>query len=403
MMTYDTTNKQLLTYANGKWQADRSDAVLVAASNSSEADKAAADYVATGSGDQTTIQSALDSADPSAGTRKSGKVLLFAGTYTVTDTINIPDNTTLTGAGRGSLIQFGNIAGQNKNMIQNKNTTASTGLVLRDIRLDGNKATNTTGTQHGVYLLSSTFPGSGAGARIGSVVQNVWVSNFRSNGIYVHNQSGNSNISNNMVQDNAAIGIAVQSAHANNVTNNYVVGNATDGIWVSGSSYNVISMNNVNSNTNRGIVVDGSANSNTINSNALKDNGTGTEASILVLNAATTLISNNAITDNTGASAYAIDIDPTATNVYIANNSLVGTAVTNGVRDQGTNTTIGGQLNNVMGTGSYVIQNAGGVSISSSNKAVSSAVSIQSGNSTAGTAATVSIDTGTSTGVVQAI
>lgn len=45
MVYFDSDTDRLLTYSNGKWQADRSDAVLVAASDSSQSDKDAADYI----------------------------------------------------------------------------------------------------------------------------------------------------------------------------------------------------------------------------------------------------------------------------------------------------------------------------------------------------------------------
>ncbi|QQS19288.1 hypothetical protein IPL85_03295 [Candidatus Saccharibacteria bacterium] len=144
MVFYDTTTKQLLIYANGKWQADRETATkIVAPSTASQALKDAADYVATGSADQTIINTALTAA-------AGGKVVLLEGTFTTSDAISIPNNTTLAGNGRGTLVTFSNIATQNKNMITNTDTTNGEGVVVRDLRLDGNKAVNTSGTQHGI-------------------------------------------------------------------------------------------------------------------------------------------------------------------------------------------------------------------------------------------------------------
>ncbi|MDQ3123903.1 MAG: hypothetical protein M3Q14_04455, partial [bacterium] len=84
MVYYDTTTKKLLTYSNGKWQADRSTATkIVAASNSSQAIKDGADYIADGTGDQTEINAALTAA-------AGGKVYLAEGTYVANATILIP-------------------------------------------------------------------------------------------------------------------------------------------------------------------------------------------------------------------------------------------------------------------------------------------------------------------------
>jgi len=55
---YRTDTKQLYVYANAKWQADRSTATkIVAASDSQNKEKA--DYVSTGTADQTTINAAI--------------------------------------------------------------------------------------------------------------------------------------------------------------------------------------------------------------------------------------------------------------------------------------------------------------------------------------------------------
>jgi hypothetical protein len=68
MLYYDTTTKQLLVYANGKWQADRSIATKIVADASTTQNYEKADYVvpAAGTSAQTTIQSAIN-ALPSGG------------------------------------------------------------------------------------------------------------------------------------------------------------------------------------------------------------------------------------------------------------------------------------------------------------------------------------------------
>ena len=80
MLYYDTDTNNLLIYTNGKWQADRSESVIVAASDSSQAEKDSADYVADGTSDQSQINSALTAA-------AGGKVYLLPGTYTIDGTI----------------------------------------------------------------------------------------------------------------------------------------------------------------------------------------------------------------------------------------------------------------------------------------------------------------------------
>ncbi len=115
-MYFDTTTKQLLTYSNGKWQSDSKAATfIVAASNSSQAAKDGAQYVANGEdssgsgigtldGDQIEINNALTAAAAAGG----GTVYLTEGTYTIDGSISIPNNVTLAGSGNSTIIQLGN-------------------------------------------------------------------------------------------------------------------------------------------------------------------------------------------------------------------------------------------------------------------------------------------------------
>jgi uncharacterized protein YdgA (DUF945 family) len=143
MIYFDTTTKQLLTYANGKWQGDRSTATkIVAASNSPQAVRDAADYVAGATSSQTAINAALTAA-------AGGKVYLAEGTYTVNASISIPNNTTLTGSGRGTLIQLDNFGSTTTNIsaIVNTDQTTGTGVTIENLRLDGRRGVNTAGSQ----------------------------------------------------------------------------------------------------------------------------------------------------------------------------------------------------------------------------------------------------------------
>ncbi|MEK3725297.1 right-handed parallel beta-helix repeat-containing protein [Paenibacillus sp. FSL H8-0034] len=77
----------------------RSASVVVAASNSSPKSKLSADYVCTGTSDEVTIQSALDSIT-------SGKVLLLEGTYnTGLNGVRLDSSKTLEGMGDSTVLQ----------------------------------------------------------------------------------------------------------------------------------------------------------------------------------------------------------------------------------------------------------------------------------------------------------
>ncbi len=369
MVYYDTTTKQLLTYSNGKWQADRSEAIVVAASNSSDADKASADYVATGTSDQTVINTALTNADPAGTGRKTGRVVLLAGTFTTTDAISIPNDTTLAGIGRGTLIKFANIDGQNKNMVTNTDPVNGEGVTVRDLRLDGNRTVNTSGTQHGVY-----FNGVGAvnNSRQGATVNGVWAMNFRGDGIYLFS-SYLSTILGSTSQDNAGNGFRIHSSHRSNVSNNLSIANDAWGVVVIGSKNIVVNGNTIAFNgelagatTSGGMIIHGSSSENAITNNAFRDSGIGTGASnpsIYVNTASNNTITGNNIADTNGTTGYAINIaNASSTNNYLSNNVITGTYVAPLI-DNGTDTIWAGQQNGTSATADYLIQPAGSIQL----------------------------------------
>lgn len=336
MIYYDTDTDRLITYSNGKWQTDRTDAVLVAASNSSQADKDAADYVADGTDDQVQINAALTAADPASGTRKTGKVFLFAGTYTThrTDnsnaTILIPNNTTLAGAGRGTLIQLGDID-TTDNLIENSDTATGTGVVIRDLRLDGQKTSNTAGTQHGIFF-SGMGDGSGGSARRGAIVTGVSARYFRTSGLYL-NYSSNNTITGNRLEGNNSAGIQSTYGFNNTITGNAAQGNSY-GITSSQGSNVTINDNLAQGNTNYGVYVDSSSD-NTVTGNIAQGNGNGIELFSSFDNTITGNIArinsvrgisiydstNNNITGNTieGNSNTGVDLSASSNNIISSN------------------------------------------------------------------------------------
>jgi parallel beta-helix repeat protein len=363
MLYYDTETDQLLTYNGTKWLADARDAYLVAASNSSEADKAAADYVADGTADEAEINAALLRADPASGTggaRKSGKVYLFAGTYTTADTISIPNNTTLSGAGKGTLVQFAALgAGISKNMITNTTTGGTgTGITIRDLKLDGNKSGNGTGgTQTGIYIDGA---GSSSTNLAGATVTNVLVQNFKTNGIHI-NAAANNVITNNTVQGSDSYNIYTNNANHDFITGNTITGATLNGIYLTASVREIVSNNYVGSNANYGIRID-TGNTNTIIGNILSNNtGSGSTSTVYLVSSDTNLITGNSIVDSAG-SGYAIDIsDAGSDGNYFANNTFSGTGATT-VNDVGTGTIFANQIKD-SSNGNVYIQPAGTVEL----------------------------------------
>jgi len=353
---YDTDTDQLLTCANNKWQAEGREAVLVAATDSSVAAKAAADYIADGTADDAEITSAIAEAiATTTNNLGSRKVYLFAGTYTIADTISLPNNFTLSGAGKGTLLQFGNLGGVSKNMLTNTTTGGSgTGITIRDLKLDGNKTTNSTDTFTGIYLDGA---GSSSANSAGATITGVLVQNFENNGIHLTN-SANNTITGNIIQSNDDHGIYTNTATTGNhdiITNNTITSNTLNGIYLNATVRSVVSGNFIGSNGNYGLRIESGSNNN-ITGNILRSNtGTGSTSSIHIIGGGGTeahLIADNNITDTAGT-GYAINLsDATVDGVYLSNNTFSGTGASTINDASGGDTVYSGQSNG----NSYLVQ-----------------------------------------------
>jgi parallel beta-helix repeat protein len=314
-ITYDTTNKQLLIYANGKWQADRSDAVLVAASNSSQADKNAADYVANGDtgaaadGDQVQINQALTAAS-------GKKVVLLAGTYTVDAAISVPNNTTLSGVGAGTKLTIPNSFNAAIKVITNADTTTGTGITISNMSLDGNVANNTSGLENGIYL---DGVGDSTTNRQGGTVQNIQVSNFRSVGISLQNSDGNT-VTNNRAKNNN-YNIDVESSYQNTITAN-TTASGTWGVYVYGGGENTVSGNTAEKSTNGNIRIDTTKGTSVTGNTATAGNYAG----ISVYNSTDVTVTGNTVEDNVGAG---IEVGWTNTSIFASNRILNSGNTTN--------------------------------------------------------------------------
>lgn len=334
---YDTTTKQLLTYANGKWQADRSSSTfIVAASNTTNKEKA--DYVATGTSDQTQINAALSAASSAGG----GVVYLTEGTFTVDGSISVPNNVTLVGSGDATLIQLATSGlASTVNAIVNTDTTTGNNVGIMNLKLDGQKAVNSTGSKVGIYI-SGAGSGTGASAVRGATIQNVTVVNFHSEGIYL-NASSNSSVAQSRAlgddygiylnsttyssvmqstaQGNVQHGLGLNNSSTNNnLSENLMQYNTNSGITLTNSStFNVISGNNASHNTNEGIWV--SSTDNTIENNLLSYNsGNG-----LRLNSANqSVATGNKINNNSQYGIYLNSSHVTVSSNKISSNTLYG-------------------------------------------------------------------------------
>ncbi len=350
MVYYDTTTKQLLTYANGKWQADRSTSTVIVGTSASGGTSGAvaskgyegADFVNTSTTNaQSTIASAI-AALPSTG----GTVYLMEGTYIIDTTILLPSKVTLIGAGRGTIIKLKN--GINASIeALSESALNHTRITISDLSLDGNKVNNTSGTQDGINLVNNN------GDTTYDVINNVTAENFRDKGASLlahYSKITNSSFMNNgmglMVGDNSV------------VSNNTVVSNTTSGIRIDNADSTIVSNNNIDTNGQYGISSIGSKDA-VISNNRIQDTGgSAFNNGIFMSSSDRFTVTDNLISDISATTTNsAINISDSASdNAYLSGNTLGGGAIAN----SGTGTIYANQVD---ASGSLINRNQGGFSV----------------------------------------
>jgi parallel beta-helix repeat protein len=415
---FDTTTNQMIQFNGTKWVSDHSSTTkIVAASNSTQAIKDAADLVLTGTADQTNLNTLL-AANP------GGSIYLAEGTYSVSGAISIPNNTTLFGAGAGTLITIPNAQNGSYNLITNTDTVTGTHVQIHDLLIDGNKANQTSGTMNGINL-NGIGGSSGSTARDGAKVYNVTIRSLygpnAAIGLYISN-SRNTNLSGITSQGNGGYGIYVGGSY-NTLTGSIAQGNGLMGIAVSGS-YNTITGNLADAdgsygfsitnnyyntltgntatgnsygiylqNTNNNVVSSNSAfgssvfnlyiygsTNNTFTGNKLDDSGGATTNNgIFIGNSSiANTISGNDITDTSCTSdCYAINIgDAGSISNYLADNRHSGSATNqSSIRDISQNTTYANQPDG----GGHLINKSQGGGFAIGASTASSSLTLQGG------------------------
>jgi hypothetical protein len=433
MLYYDTTTKQLLVYANGKWQADRSTATKIVGTSASGGVSGAvasvapdgADYVNTSTTNaETVINNALTSLPATGGT-----VYLMEGTYVVTTPVTIPTNVTLMGAGSGTVIKMKNAAGATTAIIT-KATGATGNITVSNLTVDGNRANNVSQSINAPLY----FTNVGSTSVSGVTINNVSIVNPKSNGILI-DSSSNINVTNNTIinqVDTANAGILIRNTNNGVISSNTLL-TSYIGIRIEGSSSTYLNIaNNVIdtvTGTNAGIELAGyvstypshlNINSNTIKSssgagistlgttyvditnnniattaiygisnngsdyqnysgNNIADSGGSTTNNGIYLSGspANVSITSNIIKDNQATTNnYAINLT-SGSNIYLADNYMTGTG-TPSVNDAATSTTFGGQK--TASNGAYTLQDASGISLNSATTVAASLTVTSAGN-----------------------
>ncbi|MEO5691358.1 MAG: NosD domain-containing protein [Candidatus Saccharimonadales bacterium] len=425
MLYYDSTTKQLLVYANGKWQADRSTSTVIVGTSATGGVSTAvasksydsADYVNTSTTSAQTVINSAISALPAGG----GTVYLMEGTYIIDGSISLPSNVTLAGAGSATILKLKNAFNNTSGLIVNSDTTnGNDHITVKNLQLNGNKANQASGSANGILF---TKVGGGA-VTSGAHISDIWVESFTDSGIVLttSSRSAISNVSsqynsnngitlggttfssvvNSILSDNNGSGsaglIISATGYGNVVTGNVMNNNTTSGFIISGSSYNnTVSGNSMASNNTNGISltnttdnnvsgniikfsgtngvrVNASSN-NSITNNTISDSGqvtAGSDGIILLSTSSNNNVSGNKVTDSAGT-GYAYNIsDGGSTSNYLANNYFSGTGATT-INDAGTSTIYAGQAMTAGGlnirfkqaasTSAVTVQNASGVNV----------------------------------------
>jgi parallel beta-helix repeat protein len=149
VLGYNASLNKIVYLTGGGGGAYRRSATKIVAANDS-LDKTNADYICDGTADEAEIEAAIN-ALPTSG----GRVLLMEGTYYISSSIDIlKSKVTLQGQGHGTVIKVSNGANCNVIVVGN-GSMALNGVVVRDLKIDGNRA-NQTSNGIGVYLYGAS-------------------------------------------------------------------------------------------------------------------------------------------------------------------------------------------------------------------------------------------------------
>ena len=235
-----------------------------------------------------------------------GKVLIKKGTYSITASINLASNIALVGEGPGTILRipdnfnadlYGVIAGSGVNHV-----------LVANLRIDGNKANQTAGTQVGIYFTSVTY----------SEVRRCWVENTRSAAIAFYSDVNHSTIAKNTCRGNDGYCIYLYSSHNNTVIGNTCQGNSNYGILLGNSNNNTVAGNTCQGNGAHGIYLT-YANGNAVVGNTCQGNGA---CGIFVYG----YNSHNAVTGNTclGNANAGIEVNSNSSSNTVVGNICQG-------------------------------------------------------------------------------
>jgi len=284
--------------------------LVVAAADTPASLKNRAAYTCDGTaatgGDQSEINAALGAADI---------VMLSPGTYWIDGSISMASGKALISF--GAVLKLKNAINATINMIVNSDqSNGNDHILIKNLRLDGNKANNTSGDQGCIYFYQVAPSDSSPGCKIEGCI----FENFRGKPIRLQNCYNSSVLGNTFIGSDG-YNIHIQSSHYNVISGNVCRG-GYHGVFVTGSEMNTVSGNTFSGAASYGIYMDG--NHNVASGNTCKANLRGIhlvshycvvsnnscwknqQEGIYVLGFYN-IISGNAVSENSEASSYAYD------------------------------------------------------------------------------------------------
>lgn len=147
----------------------------------------------SGTNATTIMQSALN---------HQGKIIVGKGEFSISGIICILDNTTFSGMGFETIFKQSNGANLQYIITNNDQTNGNDNIIIRDLKIDGNKANNPSA---GIGL---DFRASSGHYCENIIIENLWVTETKDHGIAFHNARG-FKILNNFVNNTGKDGIGL--------------------------------------------------------------------------------------------------------------------------------------------------------------------------------------------------
>lgn len=198
-----------------------------------------------------------------------GYIFIKQGTYAINETIKVPSNVALVGAGFSSKLVLAIVSLPFACIIENS-ARGNKNILIASLHLDGNKA-EILRARGGIYFKEVCS----------STIQNCWIHDFHGTGLHLRDGGGNV-VRNNFVHSNRNAGIEGTNEDHDIVASNVVYSNAGDpygyGIdYCTGSRYNIFEGNVCYNNglTSGGGLALWDGYENTITSNTLTSNRAG--------------------------------------------------------------------------------------------------------------------------------